>query len=267
VNAPERDPSSGVSRDPWIGVSRDPWIGDLFAADILAGSAPIDERTDDLWPNEREMVRKAVPRRAREFAAGRRVARALLARLGAGGGALLGNPDRSPSWPAGVVGSITHAADLCAVVVSRSAAVAGLGVDVEPDEPLEPELWPRICTPREREHLLEGDTESSGRRARLVFSAKESVYKCVYRHARRVLGFQEVEIEVDFARHRFAVSFDDDVRARLPAGAILAGTFALRGQRILTGATLRASGAQRAEPPVSDTASPVPPGAQRAERA
>jgi len=233
VNFQERDPSSGA---------RDRWIGDLFAADVLTGSAPIDERTDDLWPNERELVRKAVPRRAREFAAGRRVARALLARLGAGGAPLLGNPDRTPRWPAGVVGSITHAAELCAVVVARGGAVAGLGVDVEPDGPLEPELWPRICTPRERERLLQGGAESCGRRARLVFSAKESAYKCVYAHVRRVLGFHEVEVEVDFARRRFAVSFADDVRARIPAGLVLSGAFALRGHHILTGATLRVSG-------------------------
>jgi 4'-phosphopantetheinyl transferase EntD len=239
-----RDPSSGASRDPSSGASRDPWIGDLFGPDVLAGSAPIDERTDDLWPKEREMVQKAVPRRAREFAAGRRVARALLARLGAGGAPLLGNPDRTPRWPAGVVGSITHAADLCAVVVARSGAVTGLGVDVEPDGPLEPELWPRICTPREREGLLRDGTESCGRRARLVFSAKESAYKCVYPHVRRVLGFQEVEVELDFVRRRFAVSFDDSVRERIPAGWVLAGAFALRGHWILTGATLRVSGAQ-----------------------
>ena len=236
MSAPERDPSSGASRDPWI--------GDLFGADVLAASAPIDEHTDDLWPKERELVQKVVPRRAREFAAGRRVARALLTRLGAGGAPLLADPDRTPRWPAGVVGSISHAADLCAVVVAREGPVTGLGVDVEPDGPLEPELWPRICTPREREILLQGGAESCGRRARLVFSAKESAYKCVYPHARRVLGFQEVEIEVDLARRRFAVSFDDDVRARLPAGAVLAGAFALRGRWILTGATLRVGGAQ-----------------------
>ena len=231
-------------RDAWSGASRDPWIGDLFGADVLAGSAPIDERTDDLWPDERELVQRAVPRRAREFAAGRRVARALLARLGAGSAPLLPNPDRSPRWPAGVVGSITHAADLCAVVVARSGAVSGLGVDIEADGPLEPELWPRICTLRERERLLGDGAESSGRRARLVFSAKESAYKCVYPHARRVLGFQEVEIELDFARRRFVVSFDDDMRERLPAGAVLSGAFALRGHWILTGATLRMAGAQ-----------------------
>jgi len=244
VSAAERDPSRGASRDPWSGLGRDPWIGDLFGADVLAGSAPIDERTDDLWPCEREMVRKAVPRRIREFAAGRRVARALLARLGAGGAPLLGNPDRTPRWPACVVGSITHAADLCAVVVARSGAVSGLGVDIEADGPLEPELWPRICTKREQESLLRGGAESCGRRARLVFSAKESAYKSVYPHVRRVLGFQEVELEVDFARRRFAVSFDDNVRERIPAGLVLSGAFALRGPWILTGATLRVSGTQ-----------------------
>jgi 4'-phosphopantetheinyl transferase EntD len=262
VSAPECDPSSGPSRDLWTGASRDPssgtgrdlWIGDLFGADVLAGSAPIDERTDDLWPNERELVRKAVPRRAREFAAGRRVARALLARLGASDAPLLSNPDRTPRWPAGVVGSITHAADLCAVVVAQSGAVTGLGVDVEPDGPLEPELWPRICTPSERESLLQGGGESGGRRARLVFSAKESAYKCVYPHVRRVLGFQEVEIELDFVRRRFAVSFEDDVRAQIPAGLVLSGAFALRGHWIFTGATLRVAGAQ--EPVLSELRSP-----------
>lgn len=210
----------------------------LFAGGVLATACPISDSDGDLFPEESALVERAVAKRRREFAAGRRAARALLARLGHPRAPLLRGGDRAPAWPPGVVGSISHGADLCVVAVAPSRELAGLGVDVEPDEPLAPRLWPRICTPAELERLPAG--AERGRAVRLVFSAKESLYKCIQPLLGAAPGFTGVEIDLDEARAGFAVRFDDAWRARLPGGRLPEGRFLRRHGFVLTAATLPA---------------------------
>src|SRR5512134_460449 len=100
-----------------------------------------------LLAEEEPLVARAVDKRRREFAKGRACARAALARLGCVAGPLLTGSEREPLWPDGVVGSVTHTDSYCAVAVVRSAACAGLGIDAELAEPLDPPIADRISTP------------------------------------------------------------------------------------------------------------------------
>src|SRR5690606_967724 len=52
-----------------------------------------------LWPVEHAAISHAVPRRQREFAAGRTAARAAMSQLGWPPSAVPSAPDRSPIWP------------------------------------------------------------------------------------------------------------------------------------------------------------------------
>ena len=214
----------------------------LFPPAVLAVCRPIDEDAlGHLLPEERALVSSAVPKRQREFATGRRTARELVASLGVAAGPLLRGADRAPAWPAGVVGSISHCDDVCAVAVARAADVAGVGVDVEPDLPLERALWSRLCTPGELAALAgAGPPDEPGRTVRLLFSAKEAFYKSVSATVRRVLGFQEVELQFDWAAGRFTARIDGSLARLLPGGRAPDGRFARRGGFVLTGATLAA---------------------------
>jgi len=227
----------------WI-MSPEPGLADeLFPPAVRTVCRPIDDRGDDLLPEELALVARAVPKRRREFATGRRAARELLASLGLPGGALLRNEDRTPVWPAGVVGSISHCDGLCVVAVARASDVGGIGVDVEPDLPLGPDLWPRICTATELATLVgPAPQDERGRVARLVFSAKEAFYKSVFPSLREVLGFHQVELQVDWRASRFEGRMDAALTDRLPGGRAPAGRFARRGGFVLTGATLCAPG-------------------------
>jgi 4'-phosphopantetheinyl transferase EntD len=224
----------------------DPLLDGLFGDGVLAATAPVGEDEGGLFPEERLLVASAVAKRRREFAAARRCARALLARLDEPPRPLLRGPDREPIWPDGVVGSISHADALVAVAVARPAAALGLGIDVEPDEPLERPLWRKICTDAELQRLPGSDDGQRGRSARLVFSAKEALYKCVFPHARRFIGFQEVEIALA-PDGRWAAAMPADVCAALPARAAFAGTFLRRDGWILTGAALAPGSGSREE--------------------
>ena len=134
-------------------------------------------------------------KRRREFAVGRDLARRAFAQLGIEGFALLSDGDRVPRWPEGVLGSISHCAGCCAVVVARSGHILSLGLDVERAERLEDELLARICTPREIERARALPPPEGTDWGKLVFSAKESAYKCYFPLARKLLGFQDMEIE------------------------------------------------------------------------
>lgn len=76
-----------------------------------------------LLPEEEAIIARAVPRRRREFAAGRWCARAALAQLGEPPVPILRGPQNEPQWPAGIAGSITHCAGYRAAAAARTAEV------------------------------------------------------------------------------------------------------------------------------------------------
>lgn len=208
--------------------------------------------TAEMWeaelpPEEAGHVRGAVPRRRREFAAGRSAARSALAELGLHDVTLPADEDRVPRWPDGVAGSISHCDGLCVAAAGDDAGLLGLGLDVEPATPMEPRLVSRVCTPRE---------EAWGRLAvsrldpcllyKIVFTAKEAVYKCCFPRTRRELEFHDVEVtpspptgafeaEIDGAPPGSPAPFGSpsDPRAT-PLPSRLEGRFTLEGGYLLT---------------------------------
>lgn len=221
---------------------RDARVGDLFPAPVRAATTPLDADLSVLFDAEKPAVARAVAKRQREFATGRRCARALLAELGHPPVAIPRRADRSPEWPAGVVGSISHCDDLCFVALAPASALLGIGVDVEPDQPLEPPLWRKICTPAELAGVVEASPPAlRGQTVRLLFSAKEAFYKCVFPLLREVLGFQAVEIQMEWETGRFHCAVAEALRARLPSGRTPEGRFLHRNGWVFTGAMLAAA--------------------------
>jgi 4'-phosphopantetheinyl transferase EntD len=150
-----------------------------------------------LRPAEFQLVQRAVPKRQREFAAGRVLAHSLLGQLNRSVQVVLSDPDRVPIWPENVVGSITHCASLCAVAVADAVSTAGIGIDVEPAKPLNPELLPHVLRANEYAHLSALPSSLQPLGGILVFSIKEAVYKAIYPQYRVFLDFQQVEIAFD----------------------------------------------------------------------
>jgi len=154
---------------------------------MLEGLLPEDVRT--AWgdpredaplalPAEEALIERAVEKRKREFRKARACARGLLEEFGVRDFALLSGAQREPLWPDGLVGSVTHTEGLCAVVVGSGARYAGLGIDVEPAQPLETPIAERVCVRGEFEHASSVTKLEPLVAARLVFSAKEAFYKC-----------------------------------------------------------------------------------------
>ena len=176
---------------------------------------------------------RAVPQRLAEFTAGRAAARTAMQALGLPKAAIPQCADRAPIWPKGVVGSITHADGICAALVGRAGQVAAIGIDLELDDPLPTDLWPEVCTSSELALLGDLPVKAAGQMARLIFSAKECCYKCIYPQTRIVLGFGAMQILANPDGDRFQAKLIQQVGPYGPNSS-LRGRYALVGGFLVT---------------------------------
>ena len=196
----------------------------------------------ELTAEEAALLPRAHPRRILEYRGGRHCARAALARLGAKGVSVLRAEDRSPVWPTGFVGSITHTRSgeqgFCAAAVARSTDARGVGIDAELDEPLEEKLWDRILVASELAFIDAAPETERGYLGKLVFSAKEATYKAQYAVTGQYLEFEDVRVELDPSRRAFAAALARDAGA-FEAGFTFHGRYARRDGLIATGVLIR----------------------------
>lgn len=180
-------------------------IDELLPAAVAAIEAFEDADETGLLPGEEAAVGRAVEKRRREFATGRACARGALARLGLPAAPIPSGERGEPLWPDGVVGSITHCDGYRAGAVARSAELLTIGIDAEPNLPLPDGVLGDVARAEERPRLAElSISRPEIHWDRLLFSAKESVYKAWFPLARRWLGFEDATLSIDPAAGTFA---------------------------------------------------------------
>jgi 4'-phosphopantetheinyl transferase EntD len=168
-------------------------IAGLFDGAVAVAVLPVTAAHPPLWPEEEAAMARAVARRRAEFTAGRAAARLAMQGLGLPPQAVPMAPDRSPVWPSGVTGSISHAAGICAAVLSRDVTRL-LGLDIEDAAPLDPALWPLVLTPEEITALAQTPADQRGTCAKRIFGIKEAAYKAQFPLTGAVIGFQALEV-------------------------------------------------------------------------
>ncbi|NEB13925.1 4'-phosphopantetheinyl transferase superfamily protein [Streptomyces coelicoflavus] len=150
-----------------------------------------------LYPEEEAIVARAVAKRRREFTVVRSCARRAMEKLGVPPQPVLSGERGAPRWPAGLAGSMTHCDGYCAAALVRLTDLASLGIDAEPDGPLPDGVLEFVALPAETARLRRLDEARPGIHwERLLFSAKESVYKAWYPLTGRWLDFTEADIEI-----------------------------------------------------------------------
>jgi 4'-phosphopantetheinyl transferase EntD len=176
----------------------------ILPAVVSCSEAFCDPPGSTLFPAEEALVDRAVEHRRREFATSRACARSALAALGVSPAPILRGEGGAPQWPAGFVGSITHCAGYRAAAVARAGDVLTIGVDAEPAGTLPDGVLSQVSLPAERARLRELAAAAPGVCwDRVLFSAKESVYKAWFPLARRWLGFTEADVTIDPAGGTF----------------------------------------------------------------
>src|SRR5262249_9142945 len=98
----------------------------------------------------------------------------------------------------GVVGSITHCAGYRAAAVALTGDLAAIGIDAEPHAPLPGGVLTMVASQSEQEMLARLTAGAPGYCwDKILFSAKESVFKAWFPTTGRWLGFADAEIELD----------------------------------------------------------------------
>ena len=171
------------------------------------------------------------------FAAGRRAARTALVSMGRPPEAIPMAQDRSPVWPEGLVGTITHSDTHCLAAVAQAEDFAGLGLDIEASDALDPDLLPEVCTLAERAWLAMQPEPLRIPLGTLIFSAKECAYKCQYAVSRTLFGFDMLDITPDPDTGQFEATFLNDVPG-FRRGTHLHGRFGFGDGWVLTAMAL-----------------------------
>ncbi|MBZ9643259.1 4'-phosphopantetheinyl transferase superfamily protein [Streptomyces sp. PSKA30] len=178
-------------------------IEELLPDSVVAVEAH-DDGTEPapLYPEEEAVVARAVAKRRREFAVVRGCARRAMEKLGVPPQAVLPGERGAPRWPEGLIGSMTHCDGYGAAALVRATDLASLGIDAEPHAPLPEGVLESVALPGEQDRLRRLAAEHPALPwDRLLFSAKESVYKAWFPLTRKWLDFSEADIDLVMDPH------------------------------------------------------------------
>lgn len=216
---------------------------------MLPPEAVIVEATDPaLWaggllPEEAAFIRQAVPKRLREFTAGRNCARLAMQQLGiAPVPPVRVGAQREPLFPAGLSGTLTHTHDYCAAAVLRQGEIRSIGIDAEVNDPLGDDIARLVLLPAEQTMVQAVAVAVPGLCAgKLVFSIKEAFYKAYFQVAGRYLDFLDACVSLAPEDGSFTLQV---VRADVPepfAGSIWRGRYAFDAQRVYSAIAIQAA--------------------------
>ncbi|WP_328383294.1 4'-phosphopantetheinyl transferase superfamily protein [Micromonospora zamorensis] len=173
-------------------------IESILPGAVTAVDTFVDPPGADLFPEEEAVVRKAVDKRRREFTTARWCARQAMRQIGIAPAPVLPGTRGEPQWPFGMVGSITHCAGYRAAVLAEQEKVTTVGIDAEPNEALANGVLEAVSLAEERDRIAVLLRDHPGIAwDRMLFSAKESVYKAWFPLTARWLDFEDANIVID----------------------------------------------------------------------
>ena len=218
-------------------------IEEILPHAVIAVEAQNDPPNVILFPAEEAAVGRPVEKRRREFTTARACARKAFAQLGLPPSPVTNGERGEPLWPSGVVGSITHCDGYRACAIAHSTEMVTIGIDAEPNAALPEGVLSEIAGTEELRWLRDLQRETPAVRwDRLLFSAKECVYKAWFPLAKHWLGFEDAVVTVDPSADTFSA------RLLVPGPLLegrrltaLSGRWLVRDGLVLTAIALAAS--------------------------
>jgi len=202
-------------------------LGSSFASETWVDPPPVVSRDVHASATADLRCPPGATKRQREFAAGRRCAARALRQAGAPDLVVPVGVDRKPIWPHGFVGSITHTTTFAWAVAARAVALRSVGIDSEPifDESSLRDAARMVLDPHEWQLAESGD---QAKLATIVFSAKESLFKCLNPCVGEFFEFADVRVDGVIQRAQAEGTFDVQLLrslAEFPRGRRFAGRY------------------------------------------
>lgn len=148
-----------------------------------------------LLPGEAGSIaaRRLAMRRA--SGAARWIAHGLLSNIGIDDFPILRTPSGAPVWPDGITGSLAHDDEMAVAAIAPIASVGSLGIDVEPAIALPDDVAALVVIGADA--VGDVDRQLAGR---VLFAAKEAVYKAVYPLDGRILDYGDIAVDLGTGR-------------------------------------------------------------------
>ena len=134
--------------------------------------------------------------RKEHYRSGRICAGEVLSKLGTIEQPVLRDPQtREPLWPEGISGAITHSGKWAAAAAGKTSDVLGIGIDLEDlERQVDSRISRHVCLPEEQKWLQECGEDFLEQNLKIIFSAKESIFKAFFPYTRTYLHFHDARI-------------------------------------------------------------------------
>ena len=211
-------------------------IKDCLPQHIYMVTSESPQMPDHNYYNEVQYYQHVAPKRRDDFITGRNCARKSLQLHGVSPCSIPIGPNREPIWPDGITGSITHCLGFYAAATARQTFYRSIGIDAEPNINLPHEIWDLILTSAER-NFCKSNSMDKRKFCRIIFSAKESIYKTIYPLLKEYVDFLDIEILIDGESETFTAKFPIEIAEKVGLVSIN-GKFATNSKHIFTAAFL-----------------------------
>jgi 4'-phosphopantetheinyl transferase EntD len=162
-----------------------------------------DKGPEVLLGGERQIGQSYQNERLRQFCSGRYLARQAIQAIGGSAAPILRMENGAPLWPDDYIGSLSHSGELVGAIAGCRKDWFGMGLDVERQGRVRPDLWPILFTPEERCYLENKDNPSQRFLSTAFFSIKEAFLKLPSPKPERVQDYQDIEVVQQ--RQRFSL--------------------------------------------------------------
>ena len=175
-------------------------------------------------------------RRKIEFSQGRSCAHHALAKFKLESEPITRNvKTREPCWPEDVRGSITHSGEYAAAAVGLADNVSGIGIDLESlSRVVDFNISRHVCVDQELEWLKTLTPEKANLGLRIIFSVKESIFKCLFPISRTYLYFKDATVEIDEDSAEFTFTLSRECSGITESGFRHSGKFSIVDKMLLT---------------------------------
>ena len=190
-----------------------------------------------LLPEEIEFLATlSSSKRRAEFSLGRYCAHRALSKFKLEAEPILRNPDtREPCWPGSVRGSITHSENLAAAAVGLDKDISGVGIDMENlSRNINFNIRRHVCVETELKYLESLSPDQAYRDIRIIFSAKESIFKCLFPISRTYLYFQDATVTINEKNSDFSFILSKECVGITPEGFQHYGKYSIEENMLLT---------------------------------
>jgi len=146
--------------------------------------------------------------------------------------------NRSPIWPHGVTGSISHTHIYAGAAVVKTKDAQGIGFDIEHvfSKDLKEKIKYLICSPNEWDSIQISEKIDDCLKLTLIYSAKEAIYKCLSPITNVFIDFQDVSItELNLISSTFSARLNSPFSLRIESKTVPEGSFAINNDTVYCG--------------------------------